>query len=102
MEVAPQFICCIGKTHEEAVKKFEASQMYEHLISLKASTLKDQAGMDMVATNLVGTAAEVVEKAHKLSAVGVTHLCGTYYVANTPEELKEQMEIFAEEVMPHI
>ena len=29
---------------------------------------------------------------------GVTHLCGTYFTADTVEELKDQMQIFAEEL----
>jgi len=40
-DVAPQLICYVGKTYEEAVKRFEESQMYHHLISLKQSTLKE-------------------------------------------------------------
>lgn len=102
LAVAPQLICYVGKTHEEAVARFQRSQLYEHLISLKGSTLKDQAGMDMVSANLVGTAQEVVEKAHELGKAGVTHLCGTYYCADTVQELKDQMQIFAEDVMPYL
>jgi alkanesulfonate monooxygenase SsuD/methylene tetrahydromethanopterin reductase-like flavin-dependent oxidoreductase (luciferase family) len=102
LAVAPQFICYIGKTHESAVERFRRSQLYEHLISLKQSTLKDQAGIDLVQSNLIGTSAEIVEKAKRLEEVGVTHLCGTYYCADTVAELKDQMQIFAEEVMPYI
>ncbi len=100
VEIAPQLICYIGQTHEQAVERFQRSQLYEHLISLKASTLKDQAGMDMVETNLVGTVDEIVEKVNQLGEAGVTHLCGTYYCADNVQELKDQMQIFAEEVIP--
>lgn len=102
LAVAPQFICYVGKTHEGAVERFRRSQLYEHLISLKQSTLKDQAGADLVESNLVGTPEEIVEKAGRLAEIGVTHLCGTYYCADTVAELKDQMQVFAEEVMPHI
>lgn len=102
LAIAPQFICYVGKTHESAVERFRRSQLYEHLVSLKQSTLKDQAGADLVQSNLVGTPAEVVEKAKLLEEAGVTHLCGTYYCADTVAELKDQMQVFAEEVMPHI
>ena len=40
MDVAPQLIAYIGKTHEEAVARFQHSQMYNHLVSLSKSTLK--------------------------------------------------------------
>ena len=102
LDVAPQLICYVGKTHEEAVERFENSQMYHHLVSLKASTLKDQAGMDLVSANLIGNPEEVIEKAKELEEAGVKHLCGTYFCADSVDELKDQMEIFAKEVMPHI
>ena len=102
LAIAPQLICYVGKTHEAAVDRFRRSQLYEHLVSLKNSTLKDQAGMDLVDINLIGTPAEVVEKIKQLESAGVTHLCGTYYCANTVAELKDQMQIFAEEVVPYL
>ena len=102
LQVAPQLICYVGKTHEDAVERFSRSQLYEHLISLKDSTLKDQAGIDLVEANLIGTPDEILEKVKKLEESGVTHLCGTYYCADTVAELKDQMQVFAEEVLPHI
>ncbi len=102
IEIAPQLICYIGKTHEKAVDRFCRSQLYEHWVSLKDSTLKDQAEMDMVEVNLVGNSDEVLEKVRKFEEAGATHLCGTYFCADTVAELKDQMQIFAEEIMPQI
>jgi probable F420-dependent oxidoreductase len=102
LAVAPQFICCVDKTHEQAVERFRKSQMYEHLASLRHSTLKDQAGMSLEQINLIGTTDEIIEKVKQLSDAGVTHLCGTYYCANSVEELLDQMQVFAEQIMPHI
>ena len=102
LDVAPQLMCYVGKDPESAVKRFKESQMYHHLISLRQSTLKDQADMDLVKVNLIGNAEQVIEKIKELEEAGVKHLCGTYYVANTVDDLKEQMTIFAEEVIPHI
>ena len=51
LAVAPQFICYIGKTHEDAVQRFRHSQMYEHLVSLRQSTLKEQAGVNLEQVN---------------------------------------------------
>ena len=56
----------------------------------------------MADTNLVGTPAEVVEKARALKAVGVTHLLGLYFAVNTAKELLDQMTLFAEEVAPRL
>ena len=102
MDVAMQLIVYIGPTHEQAVERFRASQMYRHLVSLSGSTLKDQASTRHEDTNLVGTAEEVVEKAQQFAEAGVKHLCGTYFCAESIEELKDQMQVFAEEVMPHL
>jgi probable F420-dependent oxidoreductase len=102
LAVAPQFICYVGKTHEAAVERFCRSQLYEHLISLRTSTLKGQSNMDLTAANLIGSPEEIIEKIEKYKAAGVNHLCGTYYCADTVDELKEQIRYFAQEVMPHI
>lgn len=102
IDIAPQLITCIGRTHEEAVALFEKSQIYQHLVSLKQSTLKDQADIAFEEANLIGTVDELVEKIQRLEEAGVTHLCGTYFTANTLGDLKEQMQIFAEDVMPKV
>ena len=102
IDVAMQLIAYVGKTHEEAIERFRRSQMYQHLVSLAGSTLKDQAGAKHEETNLVGTVDEVVEKAKRFEEAGVKHLCGTYFCADSVEELMDQMQVFAEEVMPQL
>jgi len=102
LAVAPQFICCVGKTHEQAVERFRKSQMYEHLVSLRHSTLKDQARLSLEQINLIGKSDGIIEKVKQLADAGVTHLCGTYYCADSVEELLDQMQVFAEQIMPHI
>ena len=99
--VAPQFIVHLGRTQEAAVARFKQSQMYKHLMSLRQSTLKQQAGA-MEDINLVGSVENVVGKALRLEKAGVTHLLGLYFAANNLEELLDQMQLFAEEVMPKI
>jgi probable F420-dependent oxidoreductase len=102
MDVAMQLIAYVGKTHEQAVERFKASQMYQHLVSLSQSTLKDQEGVKHEETNLIGTPDEVIEKARRFEEAGVKHLCGTYFCAETVDELLDQMQVFAEEVTPHL
>lgn len=102
MDVAMQLIAYVGPTHEQALARFRSSQMYQHLVSLSGSTLKEQAGTRYEDTNLVGTAQEVIEKARRFDAAGVKHLCGTYFCADSVSELLDQMQVFAEEVMPHL
>ena len=51
---------------------------------------------------LIGTADDVVERAIALRDAGVTHLLGLYFAANDESELLDQMQIFAEDVVPRI
>ena len=102
LEVAPQFIVRVERTRAEAMRRFEESQMHKHLVSLRKSTLKDQGNTSMADSNLVGTAQEVTEKALALKAAGVTHFLGLYFAANSVSDLKDQMQAFAEGVIPHL
>jgi probable F420-dependent oxidoreductase len=102
IEVCPQFVVHIGPTRAAALDRFRQSQMNKHLTSLRKSTLKDQGAISHEEINLIGTAAEVVDKALAYREAGVTHLLGLYFAANTVDELIDQMQIFAEEVMPKI
>jgi len=102
IDVAIQYITCIGKTREEAVRVFRNSQMYHHIMSLRKSTLKDHDLSLPEDWNLIGTAPQVVEQAGELEEMGAKHLCGLYFVGNTVDEVLGQMEMFAEEVMPYL
>ncbi len=102
IEVCPQFIVHVGKTRQAAIERFRQSQMNKHLISLSKSTLKDQGTAAHEDINLIGTPAEVIDKANAFREAGVTHLLGLYFAANTVSELLDQMQVFAEEVMPKI
>ncbi len=98
IEIAPQYIACLGKTHKEAVKRFRQSQMYHHLITLSGSTLKEQGQTTHEEINLVGEPADVLDKALRIKEAGATHLLGLYFPANEFNELLDQMQFFAEEV----
>jgi probable F420-dependent oxidoreductase len=101
-DIAPQLVVRLGQTQEEARRHFRESQMYKHLVSLRASTLKDQAEAQFEGSNLIGTPDHVVEKAQALRAAGVTHLGALLFAANTVDDLKDQMRWFASEVAPHL
>ncbi len=102
IDVAVQYVTYIGRTQEAALERFRRSQMYEHLVSLGASTLKEQAGRKHEEINLIGTPDSVLEKIKELEAAGVTHLCGLYFCADDVAELLDQMQIFADEIIPHL
>jgi alkanesulfonate monooxygenase SsuD/methylene tetrahydromethanopterin reductase-like flavin-dependent oxidoreductase (luciferase family) len=100
IEIAPQFIVHLGPTREAAVTSFRASQMNKHLTSLRQSTLKEQGAASHEEINLIGTPDAVIEKALAFRAAGVTHLLGLYFAAQSVTELLDQMQLFAERVMP--
>ncbi len=79
IEICPQFVVHLGKTHEQAIASFRKSQMNKHLVSLSKSTLKGQGAATHEEINLIGTPAEVVEKALAFKEAGVTHLLGLYF-----------------------
>ena len=102
IEVAPQYIVHIGKTRKAALERFGETQMCAHLTSLRKSTLKDQGALSHEDINLIGTVDDVVERAIAFREAGATHLCGLYFAANSETELLDQMQMFAEEVVPRI
>jgi probable F420-dependent oxidoreductase len=100
IDVAPQFVVHLAKSREAAVRSFRGSQAYHHLVSLRSSTLKDQAESAFEDANLIGSPAQVLEKVQALEEAGVTHLAGMLFAVNSVEQLLTQMQIFAEEVAP--
>lgn len=103
-DIAPQFVASIGDRHETAVKRFRESQMYNHLVSLRKTTLKDQvaAGAKLEEIHLIGKADEIMEKIEIMRGAGVTHMSGLLFPAASVDDLKEQMQYFAEEVIPYV
>jgi len=100
IDMAPQFACSIGQTHEAAVARFHASQLYKHLESLKGSTLREQTG-GFEQRNLIGSPAEICERIRVYERVGVTTLAGLLFVASTVPEMQEAIELFGREVIPN-
>jgi probable F420-dependent oxidoreductase len=100
IDIAPQFAVSIGRTHEEAVRRFHASQLFRHLESLKGSTLREQTG-GFEQRNLIGSPAEICERIRVYERVGVTTLAGMLFVANSVPEMQEAIELFGREVLPN-
>jgi probable F420-dependent oxidoreductase len=98
--VAPQLICAIARTHEAAVDKFRGSWMYQHLRSLTASTMRDQNLARLEEYNLVGAPDELVERIGLLRTAGVTMLAAMNFVGSTVGEWLDDMQYFAESVLP--
>jgi probable F420-dependent oxidoreductase len=101
IEIATQIALCIGKTHEQAVEQFRASWLYHHFLSLRQSTFKDQDLSGVENLNLIGTADEIGERLQALIAAGCTYFPGLIMSTTTVDETIDQMQQFAEQVLPH-
>jgi probable F420-dependent oxidoreductase len=99
IEIAPQFSLLLGKTNEQAEATYMKSGLVAHRVSL-AYTGRDP--MHQVTANLVGSPASVIEKIHKLRDMGVNHCAAMVVAVNSLQEYNEQVQYFAEEVMPHV
>jgi probable F420-dependent oxidoreductase len=100
IDIAPQFAVSIGRTREEALRRFRASQLYKHLESLKGATLRDQTGGYEQRT-LLGSPDEIAERIRVYQRAGVTTFSGMLFVASSVAEMHEAIELFGLEVLPH-
>lgn len=101
IDIAPQVVICLPRKGESAVDRFHKSRMYVHLKSLAASTLREQSLAAMEENNLIGSPQEIVDKIGALADAGVTTLGAASFLSETPEIMFEDMQLFAEQVMPH-
>lgn len=96
VEVAPQLSLTLGKTQEEAERRYWETELVKHRKSLAYTgrdlTLQAEA-------NLVGTPETVRERIDALASIGVEHCCAMWFTGDTVEEMLEQMQWFSEEVM---
>lgn len=97
VEVAPELSATIARRHEDAIKRYEGSRFAQHRRS------RDPAKRDprlMTASNLVGSPDAILEQVASLAAAGVDHCAAIAFPAETIDELLEQWELFAREVLP--
>lgn len=99
IDIAPQLTVSIGQTHEEAIRRYENSQVYKHLMSLKNSTLKNQQEGSLVERGLLGTPDEIAEQVQRYVDAGVTTFSALLFCVNSLTEFYESMEWFSQDIM---
>jgi probable F420-dependent oxidoreductase len=95
-----QSVVCIADTADEARERLLASTFDLFRRSLKDTMMK---GVDLdkyVADNLIGTPDEVCAKVAAFADAGLDGFYATLFVANTVDEMLEQMRLFARHVIP--
>lgn len=100
-DVAPQLAVSMAPTREEALRRFHASQVYRHLRSLGASTLKGRTDDAMAERNLIGTPDDVGERVAAYAAAGATTLSALLFATSDVGETLEAMAAFSEQVIRH-
>lgn len=98
-EATMQMVVAIGDTHEAAVEKFRASQVYRHLNSLAESTMSGRLDDSLEARNLVGTVDEVREQVRVYREAGVETFAALLFAAHTVEETIDDMARFSEDII---
>ena len=102
IDVAPQLAVSLGKTHEDAMRRFQSSQVYKHLQSLKQSTLKGQQSGTLEERSLIGTPDEVCEQVQRYAEAGVTTFSAMLFANNSVDEFVESMQFFSESVIQRL
>jgi probable F420-dependent oxidoreductase len=100
IDVAPQIFVGVGKNKEEATKIFQKSGLYEHVVSLKSSTLKGDDIINLDDFNIIGNPDDMIEKVKEYEAAGVTHLTGLLFAVDNIDDFYKEMELFARTVIP--
>jgi probable F420-dependent oxidoreductase len=96
VEVAPELSATIARRHEDAVRRYETSGFVRHRRS------RDRTGRDpalMTLSNLVGAPEAIVERTGAMAEAGVDQCAAIAFPAESVDELIEQWEFFAAEVL---
>lgn len=99
IDIAPQISVSIAKTHEEAVERYERSQIYRHSCSLGKSTMKGRDATQYLDRNLVGSVDEVRAQVERYIEAGVTTFSALIFADSNLEETRDHMQFFAEEII---
>ena len=89
-----------GKDRETAVAKLKRSQHWRRTMAVAKNSSEEEQLRRFAAGNLLGSPAEVVEQIRALEqGAGVEHM-GVVILGESVQELMQDMELFAKEVMP--
>jgi len=87
----------LARTRDKAIADYKASTHGKFRLEFRKA-----APEAVFASNWIGTPAEVVDKINAVAAKGVSHFNVLHIAGDTMAERLEQMQMFAEEVMPKI
>ena len=82
----------IGKTHKEAVDRLKRSRVFDRYKKMPLEQVEE--------SHFIGSPAEIAEKMIKLRDAGLGHCGMQRFAASSYQELKEQVHMFGEEILP--
>ena len=82
----------VARTHEEALVNFDKSVIGSHM--------RPERRDKVIADNAIGTVDEVAEKVARVAELGIDNYTIQHYAVQSLEEMEDQAQIFAEEVLP--
>jgi probable F420-dependent oxidoreductase len=95
-----QTVVCIADTAQQARERVEQSTFDLFRRSLKDTMMKNTGIDKYMNDNLIGTPDEVCAKVAAFEEAGLEGFFATLFVANTVDEMLEQMRLFARYVIP--
>jgi probable F420-dependent oxidoreductase len=100
IKITTQVAVAMGRTQKDALKRFQESRMYTHLQTLQASTLRGHDFDRIFESNLIGTPQAIIDRVGMLQDIGVSMLASQSFLSPNVQDMLEQIQFFAEEVMP--
>ncbi len=92
IDVAGHAYVSIARSKESALEKFRKSQVGRRYQGRSVEA--------MLSDNFIGTPSDIAEHIMRLAREGMTHCLATNYAVDIFAEMKEQVQIFAKEVVP--
>jgi len=89
-----------GKDRESAIAKLRRSQHWRRTLAVRANLSEDEHLQQFVAGNLLGTPDEVVHQIRSFQQQTRLEHLGIVMLGDSTRELMEDMQVFANEVMP--
>ena len=87
----------LASTHQDAVTNYKNSRLGNRSKSMNIGDMNK-----VISDNWIGTVNEVVEKIVNTKEMGISHYLALHIAGDTVEAQKEQMQLFAEEVIPQV
>ena len=93
---------CLANRREQALKKFPESYAGRRFLTAQpgSGTKSRSTVEDLTHIDFIGSPEDVAGRIVELKEAGVTHLAAQSVACNDLDEFREQMQIFASEVMP--